>query len=220
MADHLRRHDLVQVDPAAWAAVLAARPDLGALAILTGWAQAGRPLVARRRSADDPDGQLALGLPLPPALGKRRIAVTLDPAAIVRVERFPLLRSITHGVPPAWRPATTALLRLAAAVGIEPLVFGSLAWSALTGLDYLGPASDLDLLWPIDWAQGVSGLLDGLRSIAPSAPMRLDGEILDPEGRGVDWRELASGAPEVQGKTLAGVELIPGKSFGLLREPA
>ena len=209
----LRRHDLVHVDPAAWARVLAGRPEFRAIEVVSGWAEAGHPLVARRRTENDPEGRVALGLPLPPNLGKRRIAVTVEPADILRVSRCPALRAAAGFAPATWHPTLEELLRLAATVGIEPLVFGSLAWAALTRLDYLGPTSDLDLLWRLGLNQDASGLLDGLRRIALDAPMRLDGEVIDPEDRGANWRELASGNAEVLVKGLTAVELIPARCF-------
>ena len=221
MADAaLHRHDLVRVDPAAWVAVLASRPELATIEVLIDWAEAGRPLVVRRRLQGDPDGQVALGLPLPPGCGTRRVAVTVDHAAILSVGRPPFLRAIAASAPSDWTPTVEALLRLGEAAGIEPRVFGSLAWAALTGLDYLRPESDLDLLWPIGWGQDVSGLLQGLRGIETAAPVRLDGEIVCPEGRGVNWRELASGAPEVLAKGLIGVELLPASRFTQARVAA
>ncbi len=213
----LRRHDLVRVDPAAWAAMLAGRPDLVGIDLLPGWAEAGHPLVVRRRNMDDGPGQVALGLPLPPRLGKRRIAVALDPAAIRNVGRFPQLRTAADWAPSCWGPMIDGLLGLGDAVGIEPLVFGSLAWVALTGLDYLGPDSDLDLLWPIGWGQDVSSLIEGLALIQSQTPVRIDGEILDPDGRGADWHELASGVPELLVKGNLAVELLAAQSFGQAR---
>lgn len=221
MADAaLRRHDLVRVDPAAWAALLAGRPDLAEVDGLAVWAKRRHPLVVRRRTVLDPAGQVALGLPLPPNLGKRRIALATERSAILEVCRFPALRAIVGAAPASWQSTVEAVLRLAGTVGIEPLVFGSLAWSVLTGLDYLGTDSDLDLLWPIGWGQDVSDLLEGLQRMESAAPVRLDGEILDPQGRGVNWRELAAGAPEILVKSLASVELVPARHFACSRAAA
>ena len=220
MAERLRRHDLAYVDPMAWARLLATRPDLRSIDLVAGWADAGRPLVARRRGPGDLAGLLALGLPLPPALGKQRIAVSLPAVAVASTERFPALRGIAGAAPAAWHATIDALLGLAADVGLEPLVFGSLAWSVLTGLDYLSAASDLDLLWPVTGRDNTSALLVGLALVAAGAPMRIDGEILDPEGSGIDWRELASGRSEVLVKEIASVRLIRPADFLRVEEPA
>ena len=130
-----------------------------------------------------------------------------------RGSRFPPLRSIVaRSRPPAWQTTVEAALRLAGTSASSPWYFGSLAWSALTGLDYLGPASDLDLLWPIGWAQGCPGLLDGL----PDARRRRCGSTARSSIRRAgawNWRELAPGAPEVLVKRLASVEADPRPPF-------
>jgi phosphoribosyl-dephospho-CoA transferase len=40
------------------------------------------------------------------------------------------------------------------------------------------------------------------------APMRLDGEVILPDGRAVHWLELASAAPELLAKTIDRVVLV------------
>ncbi len=213
MIEQLRRHDLVYVDPAAWGAMLGVRPALRTIDLVCEWAEAGRPLVVRRRSACDPAGQVALGLPLPPALGKQRVAVSLAPDGILSTGRFPTLRAAQAAAPVPWRATMAALLDLAAEVGAEPLVFGSLAWSMLTRLDYLAPTSDLDLLWPMTAGVHAPALVEGLARIAAQAPVRVDGEILNGEGCGVQWRELLSGGAEVLAKGLSSVALVPSDAF-------
>ncbi|MCW6512219.1 malonate decarboxylase holo-[acyl-carrier-protein] synthase [Lichenifustis flavocetrariae] len=217
MLERLRRHDLVFVDPDVWAARLCDYPELRAVDLVVEWADAGRPLVVRRRSADDPDGDLALGLPLPPAYGKRRVAVSLDPAGALSAGHFPTLRAAQVSAPVRWLPSIKALLVLAAEVQIEPLVFGSLAWSILTRLDYVVPTSDLDLLWPLNVGANAAALLDGLARIASTSPMRVDGEIIDGDGRGVQWQELASDRSEVLAKGLLSIALVAPSDFLRLR---
>ena len=59
--------------------MLAARPELAGEALLADWGALARPLITRRRSACDGAGLIAAGIPLPPAQGKRRIAMQFDP---------------------------------------------------------------------------------------------------------------------------------------------
>lgn len=187
-AGALRRHDLLDVAPDAWAEILAARPDLDGVPHLAGWARAGRPVILRRRNLGEAPGTVPVGLPLPPADGKRRIGLLLPPDA-VRVRAPLTLAAARSAAPSGWHPTIDALTALGAAHGLVPAVFGGLLWQALTGLAYLTDASDLDLLWPVPGALDPR-LLVALAEIAAEAPMRLDGEIVLPDGAGVNWREL------------------------------
>lgn len=187
MAGDLRRHDLVAVAPESWAAVLAARPDLHGVPHLPGWAEAGWPVILRRRVVGEALDALPAGLPLRPADGKRRIGLLLPPDS-VRPRPAVTLAEARAAAPASWQPAIDALLALGAAHGLVPRVFGALLWQHLTGLAYLTPASDLDLLWPTAGPIDRS-LLGGLAAIESDAPMRLDGEVILPDGAGVNWRE-------------------------------
>jgi phosphoribosyl-dephospho-CoA transferase len=177
----------------AWASLLAGRPDLAAEPLLSGWAQAGYPLVARRPLCGDAAGAVTLGLPLPPAHGKRRIALAMAGTDILRVGPPPLLAEAAVAAPSQWRASIDALVRL------DPLtrVFGGLAWQHLTGLPYVTESSDLDLLWDLPRANRLDILLAGIAAIARHAPMKIDGEILGTAG-GVNWHELhAAGAGDI-----------------------
>lgn len=185
------RHDLVAAEPAAWAALLRGRGDLHGVPHLAGWAEAGRPLIVRRRVPGEAAGLVPLGLPLPPADGKRRIGLAL-PADALRPASPPSLAEASPHAPASWQPAIGALLTLASRHGLAPRPFGALLWQAVTGLTYLSATSDLDLLWE---GPAARSLLDGLARIEATAPMRLDGEILLPDGGGVHWRELHEAPP-------------------------
>ena len=86
----LRRHDLVVVSRAAWQSLLAERRDLAGEPVVAGWVDRGWPLIVRRPMPGEGDG-LALGLPLPPSHGKRRLALSLPFAAMVSTAPPPLL---------------------------------------------------------------------------------------------------------------------------------
>lgn len=193
MPAEFARHDLVAADPAAWGELLRGRRDLDGLPHLAGWAEARRPLIVRRLAPGEGGDLVPLGLPLPPADGKRRIGLVLPPDA-VRSITAPTLAEAASQAPRPWQPAIDAVLALALAHHLVPRPFGALLWQTVTGLTYLSPTSDLDLLWPC--AETVpASLLDGLARIDAGAPMRLDGEVLLPDGGGVQWRELHE-APE------------------------
>lgn len=218
----LSRHDLVRVEPAGFAdfaASLRAYHARDASPVVFGWVEAGRPLIVRRFVEGESRLRVPLGLPLPPqAQGPRRIRVALAPERVAAFSA-PTLVEVHATATAAWRPTLDALIALGARHRLTPRPFGSLLWQALTGLDYLTPASDLDVLWPLAGASDpdrLRRLLDGIARIAEAAPMRLDGEILMPDGRGVHWRELRE-APDggtVLVKDRDGVEMRPAALFG------
>lgn len=200
----LERHRLVYLDPARWSEILAAYPALQAIPIVADWVAAGRPLIARRPICDDAAGLVPLGLPLPPSLGKQRLAVTVPPEAILSDAPPPLLGDTARGAPIAWQETIAALI----ALDPDTRCFGSLAWAYLTGLPYLSETSDLDLVWHVSTAAAAARLVAALARIDAEAPVRLDGEIVTPAGLAVHWRELASAAPEMLVKAVDGNRMI------------
>jgi phosphoribosyl-dephospho-CoA transferase len=207
MHERVARHNMVHPAPAAWADLLAERPDMAREPLLAGWADAGFPLVVRRPACADEAAAIPLGLPLPPAQGKRRIALSLPPHAILRSGPPPLLREAAVSAPAGWRDVIADLVRLDPQVR----VFGSLAWQHLTGLAYVVEGSDIDLLWALPPAACIDRLLTGIGAIERRAPMRIDGEILGRVG-GVNWREARSGG-EVMVKSGRGVSLMAQAKF-------
>jgi len=203
----MRRHDMIHVDPAIWAAFIAPRPELVQAPVLASWCAQGWPLVARRGTGTEPPGDVPLGLPLPPAMGKRRLFFALPSTALRPPMPPPLLSEAAVDAPPAWRGVIAQLVAAAPRVR----VFGSLAWQHLTGLPYLAATSDLDLLWQLP-ASDPAGLLDDIAAIAANAPMRVDGEIVREDGVAANWREAVS-APEILVKSLHGVSLMPRRVF-------
>ena len=191
-----RRHDLVFVSAAAWRTLLESRGDLAGEPLIAGWVDRGWPLIVRRMMPGEAPG-LALGLPLPPSHGKRRLALGLPRDALVSCAPPPLLREAMGAAPLAWQPTLERLIALSADVR----VYGSLAWQFLTGLDYLTARSDLYMLLPMPRPAEALRLIAGLAALEQAAPMRLDGELVRSDGAGVNWRELHEGAAEVLVKT-------------------
>ena len=76
------RHRLVWIDPQRWPAILAAHGLANAPALLADWARDDRPLIARRPVVGELPCLVPLGLPLPPSVGKQRLAFAVPPDAI------------------------------------------------------------------------------------------------------------------------------------------
>jgi phosphoribosyl-dephospho-CoA transferase len=203
---HLRRHDVVRVHRDAQVSRLNDGVNSAPDRIIDEWIALGRPLVARRPSPCDGAG-LALGLPLPPSLGKARIAITVPREVIAMVAPPPTLLEIQSFAPPAWRLTLDHVVALCAKLDIELRAFGSLAWQCLTGLDYLTPTSDIDLLFLNARRFAVAPLIGGLAEIEAKAPLRLDGEVVRADGAAANWRELRAAPLEVLVKALDGVVL-------------
>jgi phosphoribosyl-dephospho-CoA transferase len=206
----LRRHDLLRVEPAAWDAMLRRYADLADVPLVADWARLDRPVIVRRRMAGDLADGVPAALPLPPCHGKRRLAFSFDSGATVAKWPPVLLGDAARTAPAGWQPVIAALLDLGEAVGMTPRVFGALLWEHLTGLPYLTAQSDLDLLWSISDERGAVLLVERLLRLDADGPVRLDGELVLPDGSGVNWRELAQSIAnpghEVLVKTMEGVE--------------
>jgi phosphoribosyl-dephospho-CoA transferase len=102
---------------------------------------------------------------------------------------------------------------LSAQTGVEPSAFRSLLWQHQTGLTYLSPHSDLDVLWPVRADFDVLSLVFGIAEVQRAAPLRIDGEVVFSDGSAVNWRELwmahrTADRVSVLAKTMEGVRLL------------
>jgi phosphoribosyl-dephospho-CoA transferase len=185
-----RRHDLLHVAPDVWASALAHRPALADLPLLEQWTDRKWPVIVRRRAQGEDPGLVPVGVPLPPAAGKCRVALVLPPGGILQRSSPPLLRATAEVANSGWQSTIASLLALGTRTGAEPLAFGSLLWEHLTGLAYLSPQSDLDVLWPLPADFDVRSLVAGIAKVQRDAPFRIDGEVIFPDGSAVNWREL------------------------------
>jgi phosphoribosyl-dephospho-CoA transferase len=208
-----RRHDLLHVTPDVWASDVAHCPSLAGVPLLRAWADRGWPVIVRRRAeAEDPD-LVPVGVPLPPVAGKRRVALLLPLEGVLQGSSPPLLRAAARVADPGWRPTIASLLALGARTGVAPAAFGSLLWQHLTGLAYLSPHSDIDVLWPVPADFDVLSLVSSIAEIQRDAPLRIDGEVIFPEGSAVNWRELwnahqTADRATVLAKSMEGVRLL------------
>jgi phosphoribosyl-dephospho-CoA transferase len=208
----MRRHELIYVSPAAWRSLLETRGDLAADPLVAPWVDKGWPLIGRRAMPHEGHG-VALGLPLPPFAGKRRLSFLMQPDDVLSTAPPPALRAVSRVAPRTWWPTLDGLDELASRHCVEARVFGSLAWRALTSLDYVTDRSDLDLLLQVHCDTDLLGLAAGVAGLEAAAPMRLDGELIRDDGAAVNWREFHAGAPELLVKTIGGVALLDASLF-------
>ncbi|EIZ77394.1 phosphoribosyl-dephospho- transferase [Novosphingobium sp. Rr 2-17] len=196
----IARHTLAYVAPDAWREMVAGETDT----VLLNWAASGWPAIVRRPDCSDSGNSVPLGVPLPPAMGKRRVALRCQAEAIEQTRGLPSLRDAAASAPNSWQIDIATVLMLAP----DAACYGSLAWSHLTGLAYLSDTSDLDLALACADADEADRLAAGLSTIAACAKMGIDAELIAPSGAAVQWREWHSVAPEVVVKSMAGAELV------------
>ena len=149
----------------------------------------------------------------PAAASKRRIALLLPPEGVLQRSSPPLLSTAARVADPGWRSTIASLLALGASIGVEPSAFGSLLWQYQTGLTYLSSRSDLAVLWPVPAGFEILSLVFGIAEVQRDAPLRIDGEVVFPDGSAVNWRELwmahrAADQASVLAKTMEGVRLL------------
>jgi phosphoribosyl-dephospho-CoA transferase len=208
-----RRHDLLHVAPDVWAAALARCPSLADPPLIRVWADRGWPVIVRRRGEAEDPHLVPIGVPLPPMAGKRRVALLIPPNGVLQHSLPPSLHKMAKAADPDWRSTIDALVDVGARSGVEPAAFGSLLWQHLTGLAYLSPRSDLDVLWSIPADFDVHSLVCRIGEVQRDATVRIDGEIIFPDGTAVNWRELwnayqATEGTTVLAKTMEGVHLL------------
>ncbi|MFC7519889.1 malonate decarboxylase holo-[acyl-carrier-protein] synthase [Xanthomonas populi] len=200
------RHVLVWLHPdARWQALTP-----GAQLRLQHWFASGLPAVVARGDGSQAPGTVRLGVPLPPSEGKQRLALTAGVVDIARsTAPLPLDAVIAHA-PTDTQPALQALLMQTLANALQPRIFGSFAWQALTGLVYVHAHSDLDLLWSVDTPEQAHAVVTLLQRWEQHNGLRADGELLLADGdTAVNWREYAGSAQQVLVKSNHGCRLLP-----------
>lgn len=205
----LQRHDMVTLAPARAAEVAAQCAETEDRDAIAHWIAAKWPMVVRMQPPGArATGRLAVGAPLPPSQGRRRLALCVDAEQIAGVAPPPRLDDIVEALPSGLREALRELGLRVAAAGVALRVFGSMAWQALTGVSYLTATSDLDVLWT---PAGQRELDDGVALLAAwqaASRVPLDGEIVFGT-RAVSLREWQKAQPgaHLLVKNLHGVAL-------------
>ena len=197
----LRRHQLVWLDEYAWFRVLAGASSshdpaqalaAEAMDCLAHWAQQRWPLVVTRQAcevvAGPPDAVLALGLAAPAQWGRQSIRVSASLRGVARQGDFPLADAVVPALPAAAQAGWAALCKGLARLGVVARVYGSYGWQQLTGMAYVHPGSDIDLLIDVGTA-GQADQVAALLQAAQSGPLPIDGELAFADGAAVAWRE-------------------------------
>jgi len=222
----LRRHQLVWLDEFGWYRTLATAASSAslscqptavaaqALACLEHWAEQRWPLVVTRQPVEPAARvsglHLALGLAAPARWGRQAIGISASARDVARQDEFPLLAELVPSLPVAAQAGARLLCERLALLGVVARAYGSYGWQQLTGLEYVHPRSDLDLLLKVATGAQADRACAHLRD-AQLGPLRLDGELAFDEGGSVAWREwlrLRSGETDrVLVKRIAGTTL-------------
>jgi phosphoribosyl-dephospho-CoA transferase len=142
-----------------------------------------------RRPCISEDGKFVyVGLSLPPDPVKRRLAFRLPFSSLANVVEPPLWTECAE----AFSGNSERLSPILSAIETAKLplqTFGSYAWQHFTGLSYVSPRSDIDLIVPIhrreDW-----GRFRQLMSETQKTDQRIDLEIILNGDASFHWREF------------------------------
>lgn len=209
----LRRHQLAYLTEKGWREALACPSARAAAAPLRAWASRGLPLVVPRQPEALAPGRIALAWAAPLAAERERIAVEVPLRSVAYFDEFPDARTTIASLPRQARGPALALFDTLQALGTRPRVYGSYGWQVLSGERYVRESSDLDLWLAVANHAHADGAVRALASASTLASVRVDGELLFPDGAGVAWREYAAWregrARTLLVKRIAAVELTP-----------
>lgn len=173
---------------------------------LTHWVDQQLPLVVTRQTPGLAPHLLSVGLPLPLQWGRLRLSFQFPREAILAYTTFPFLDEVVQAQALDLQPLVEALRPL----DPHAQVYGSYGWQTLSGLAYVRPDSDLDVLIRVSSVHQADLASTALLS-CEGGPLRLDGELMFPDGSAVAWREWsawrAGKTPQYLVKTLEGAHL-------------
>jgi phosphoribosyl-dephospho-CoA transferase len=188
----LRRHQLATLNAQGWREALVCAGARAVEEPLRAWAQRGLPLVVPRQPVERGDGNIVLAWTAPSAAGRQRVAIEIPFRCVAYFHEFPLVREAAALLPRAARAPARALLDRLQALAIQPRAYGSYGWQVLSGETYVREGSDLDLWVAVDNHTQASAAASVLAGTDTLSGVRLDGELLFPDGAGVAWREYAA----------------------------
>ena len=133
-------------------------------------------------------GSLQLGLPAPSRWRRQRLCLQVTSSEVASAEKFPSAHMIGSLLDVSMRSAWEDFVNGLGKLDIDARVYGSFGWQLLTGLSYVRPQSDIDLLMTVRSAYEADLLTTALGECGIASP-RLDGEICFPDGSATAWRE-------------------------------
>ncbi len=157
------------------------------LALVCRWIEKNRPLIATRQPVElEEKSRRRLGLCFPIGETPRRVAFEASAHQIKSGARPLNLAEAIDASPVHWHAPLHAIDRAFARFKMTACVFGSLAWQAITGMNYLHERSDVDLVIDASRNAGQAILTqDGrltddfgpLTAALDAAPFRCDCEL-------------------------------------------
>jgi phosphoribosyl-dephospho-CoA transferase len=170
----------------------------------------GLPFVARSRQPGDQPGMVQLGLRLPRTSTPRSLAFCVPKSAVREASDALSLAEallLQTPLPSGWYDTLMHLQTDAAQLGLTLRIYGSLAWQCATGIHYLADNSDIDLLLAPESLEQAHAGLRLLEAVEKEGRVRLDGEMIFPDGRAVAWKELLANTRLVMVKNAEGIAL-------------
>lgn len=161
--------------------------DDSRLEFVRGWLREKRPLIVRRPVYSEDGRYVEAGLALP---GRSRLGVRVATEA---VEEFFLPPLVKECASLREQNNTSAWEEVCQLCGEELRVFGSHAWQALTGLDYVTSTSDVDLVVFLrsSWERFLEF------AGRAGSPRNIDLEIVLSSGAAFLWREFLQDTPRL-----------------------
>jgi phosphoribosyl-dephospho-CoA transferase len=196
----LQRNSLAWLNDSAWAQVRAREWDSQAQDILVHWQAQNLPVVLCAQRLQQTPPTVSLGLPAPIQWGRRKLAFEVAAHDIACVNTFPSLASLAQAE--CAHPAVFDILHSMQAHPVSLHVYGSFGWQHLTGLTYVHPTSDLDVIAMVSdtaTATEVARTLQALSLLLPLS-LRLDGELAFPGGGPLLGVSICNGSTERSAK--------------------
>jgi phosphoribosyl-dephospho-CoA transferase len=158
------------------------------------WLGKGCPVIIRRPCLSEDGKFVYVGLSLPPDPVKRRLAFRLPSSSLANVVAPPLWMECAEAFSET-SELVSPILSVTEAAELPLQTFGSYAWQHYTGITYVTPHSDIDLIVPInrreDWRR-----FRQLMSETHKTDQRVDLEIILNGDASFNWREFeAPGTP-------------------------
>ena len=155
------------------------------------WLDRGLPVMVRRPCVSEDGSAACVGIALPPAPSKRRLAFCFPVRFIRKLVDPPLWKDCLTLALLETAALTQSIANAAAAAGLPLRTFGSYAWQYHTGLPYVTPRSDVDLLVPVNRIESWKIFRQSMAGISQKSP-RIDLEIVLNGDASFSWWEFTT----------------------------